>query len=228
MKSSGMRIGFWASVTAALSLIVFTISFIAIAMTQEVTMWTNLADHLEKLRSNSQTNKYIAQVCALLFGLAYLIIISIVNNIAAPAKKVFAKISLSFATIFTTLIAINYFLQLTFVRFSIQSGLTDNLDNWIMFNPHSIILAIAMLGWTIMFGLSSLFVAPVFEGRGISKTIRVLFIINGVFCLLGGVGFVRQSFLIVNLTINMGMGGTMTALSVVLSRYFWGSEKSIE
>ncbi|MBN2017819.1 MAG: hypothetical protein JW794_06825 [Candidatus Cloacimonetes bacterium] len=90
-----------------------------------------------------------------------------------------------------------------------------------MFNPQSISLSIAMLGWTFMFGLSSIFAVFIFEGKGIYRTIRILFLLNGIFCLLGGIGFVLQNSGLVNLTINMGMGGTMTVLTIVLSIFFW-------
>lgn len=215
------RIGFWASLIAAISLVIFTICFVAIAVTQDVTMWTNLDDYLKGILINNQIYKYVAQTCALVFGLSYLAILNCIGEIANSKKKILSKVSVSFGIIFITLIGINYFIQITAVQFNIQARITDGLSNWIMFNPNSISLSIAMLGWTIMFGLSSLFAVPIFEGKGISRTIRVLFILNGVFCLLGGFGFLIQNIALVNLTINMGMGGVMTILTIVLSRYFW-------
>jgi len=222
-----LKIGFISSVVAAFSFIIFTLCFVAIIITQEPVAWTNLTDYIQSVNKNSQVFKYIAQCCSLCFGLAYLIILNSLENIVSPDKVVLLKISRSFGTIFTTLIAMNYFLQLTTIRFSMQSGETELISNWVMFNPHSVILSIAMLGWTVMFGLSSLFVAPVFEGQGISKAIRILFIANGAFCLIGGIAFVLQNTALVNLTINLGMGGTTTVLSIILARYFWIS-KDIE
>ncbi|MFC1731074.1 hypothetical protein ACFL6I_12140 [candidate division KSB1 bacterium] len=215
------KIGFWASLIAAISFVIFTICFVAIAATQDLIMWTNLDDYFKSILNNNQIYKYVAQTCVLVFGLSYLAILNCIGEIADPKKKILSKISISFGIIFITLIGINYFIQITAVQFNIQAGITDGLSNWIMLNPNSISLSIAMLGWTIMFGLSSLFAASIFEGKGISRTIRVLFVVNGIFCLLGGFGFLIQNITLVNLTMNMGMGGVMTILTIVLSRYFW-------
>lgn len=221
MNKTVLRIGFWSSLIAAISFLVFTICFIAIALTQDISIWTDLDEYIKGVQSNNQIYKYIAQTCSIIFGLTYLVILNSINEITNPERRVFSKISLSFGTLFTVLIGINYFIQITSVRFNIQSGMTEDLASWIMFNPNSASLSIAMLGWTIMFGLSSLFITPVFEGRGISRTIRILFGLNGIFCLLGGFGFVFQNVALVNLSLNIGMGGVMTVLTIVLSRYFY-------
>jgi hypothetical protein len=121
---------------------------------------------------------------------------------------------------FALLIGVNYFLQLTFVRFNTDAGTIEGIGNWIMFNPNSVSLSLAILGWTFMFALSSLFVAPVFQGQGRHKTIRILFQLNGIFCLLGGLGYVIQNVPLINLGINLGMGSVVTVLTIILTLHF--------
>lgn len=228
MTRFNQKIGLFSSLIAALSFLLFTICFATIAATQEVSAWTSLDNYLEGIRINSQLYKYVAQICSIIFGVSYLIIINCFSEIVSPEKQILQKLSVSFGIIFTTLIGINYFLQITAVQFNLQQGVSTNISNWIMFNPNSMSLAIAMLGWTFMFGLSSLFAAPIFEGKGIRRSIRILFILNGICCLLGGIGFVIQNANLVNLTINLGMGGIMTILMIVLSIFFWNEKATLQ
>jgi hypothetical protein len=80
--------------------------------------------------------------------------------------------------------------------------------------------AINMLGWSLFFGLSSLLSAPVFAGKGLQKFIRIVFLINGVCCLLGGVGFALNITALVFVTINFGMGGAVIVLTLALCVLF--------
>lgn len=221
MKSLPVRIGLWSSLLAALAMITFTICFAAIFMTQEVAVWSTLEDYIARAGQNNQLFKYIAQACAVVFGLAYLVMVHSFHAIAEDSKKILSRIAISFATVFVVLTGINYFIQITAVQFAIADGQTDGLDQWIMFNPASISLSIAMLGWTFFLGLSSLFTAPVIG----NKTIRILFILNGIFCILGGFGFLLRNTALVNLTINLGMGGAVTLLSI-LSVFFFRKKQS--
>ena len=220
------RVGGWASLIAAFSLIAFTVCFALIAMTQELAMWTTLEAHLEGLAENDQTYKHIAQFSAWLFGFAFLVVLHVLYEIAPAEKKLYARISCSFGMLFAGLIGINYFLQLNSVRFAIEAGKTAELSDWIMFNPVAPILGIAMLGWTWMLGLSSLFMALALPHLGRLRAIRVLFFLNALFCTLGGIGFFLQNFMLVNLSMNMGMGGIVTSLMIVLTLYFFNGTAS--
>ncbi len=225
MNLLAQKTGFWASLIAAVSLIIFTCCFIAIALTQEVSAWSDIGSYMNGIQDNTQLFKHIAQFCSLILGICWPVILISIGEFAKPMNSVFAKISQSFGIMFTLLIGINYFLQLTAVKFNLQQGITDGISNWIMFNPNSITLSIAMLGWTVMLGLSSLFAVPLLGGKRRAKTIRILFLLNGVFCLLGGIGFMLQRIVLVNLSINLGMGGTMTVLTIVLTVYFMKSDQ---
>ena len=78
-----------------------------------------------------------------------------------------------------------------------------------------------MLGFTLFLGLASLFVAPLFGGSRLQKFIRYSFLANGMFCLLGGVGFALGIDWLVFITSNLGMGGAVLAASLALSVYFF-------
>ncbi len=225
MNNSAVTLGFWSSLIAAISLILFTGCFMAIILTQEPVIWSDLDSYLQQSGANNPAFKYIAQTSMLVFGIAYVVILHSINAMVYTRRQIYSRISLSFGIIFAALIGINYFLQITHVRFNTNAGITEGLANWIMFNPDSVILSIAMLGWTVMFGLSSLFISKVFQARGRDRTIRNLFVLNGVCCLLGGIGFVFQNVVLVNLTINLGMGGIMTFLTIMLTWHYHQERK---
>ena len=82
-----------------------------------------------------------------------------------------------------------------------------------------------MLGWTMFFGLSSLFLAPAFSGNRLASVIRWVFVINGVMCLLGGIGYALEITALVFFTINLGMGGAVILLTIALCVYFKRLEK---
>jgi len=72
--------------------------------------------------------------------------------------------------------------------------------------PISGMAAINMLGWTLFLGLSSLFAALVFSGRGFRRLIRYALLSNATICLLGGVAHVLDITFLVFLTMNLAMG----------------------
>jgi hypothetical protein len=65
--------------------------------------------------------------------------------------------------------------------------------------------------------LSSLFVAPAFSGSKLATAIKILFLLNGLCCLIGGLGYVLEIVPVVYLTINFGMGGAVLILTGLLA-----------
>jgi hypothetical protein len=92
-------------------------------------------------------------------------------------------------------------------------------------NPYSALAAANMLGWSLFFGLSSLFAGAAFPARGLSGFIRAAFFVNGAACLLGGVGYVFEIFWIVLLCMTFLMGGAVLAASIGLTIWFQKSSK---
>lgn len=72
----------------------------------------------------------------------------------------------------------------------------------------------------LFFGLSSLFAAPVFTGGGLGKVIRIAFLLNGLFLLLGAVGYVFQWLILLFLTVNFGMGASVFVVTTALAAWF--------
>ena len=189
-NSLSLKLGYWSASLGALTFLIFMVCFVSIIVTTPLFTWTNLSDYIKHINGNKPIFLYIAQVSMLLFGPLYIIMVSSIYDYAPANKKVLAHIGLSFGIIFTVLIGMSYFIQLSVIRLNLTKEVIDGLEFFIMVNPSSIVLAILMLGWTLFFGLSSLFVAPIFSGGKLENTIKIAFLANGIFCLLGGIGFV--------------------------------------
>jgi hypothetical protein len=148
------------------------------------------------------------------------VLVNSIHELAPAEKRVLSRLALIFGALFAVLVAQFYFVQVTAVRWNVDRGTLQGIEQFIQAKPDSALAAANMLGWTVFFGLSSLFVAPVFVGGRLATAIKVLFILNGTFCLLAGIGFVLDLTALVFVTINLGMGGAVTAATILLAVYF--------
>jgi hypothetical protein len=136
-----------------------------------------------------------ATVVGFLLTLSFLVVMACIHSYAPEEKKVFSLVGLSFAIIYATLISINYFIQLTFVRQT-----TFDVSVFDMTNNQSMMWVIEVLGYFFM-GLSTLFAAPVFGSSKVESLIKWLFVANGILGILTPIGYA------LNLPIQVLLGG---------------------
>lgn len=220
MNQISLKLGFWAAAGGAVTYVIFTVCFVAILAVQPLFVWTNMADFVVYAQGNGRFFQYLAQASMLIFGVFYVATLNSIHEIAPADKKILTRNSLSFGLIFAALIGVNYFVQISAVRFNLTAGQFAGLEQVLQANPFSAMSAINMLGFTLFFGLSSLFVAPVFSGGRLEKVIRAAFLANGVFVLVGGVSYLFQWLVLLFLTINLGMGAAMMVAVVALAIWF--------
>jgi hypothetical protein len=221
MHRISTRLGLGSALVAALTMLVFTGCFVGLVALQPLFTWTTLADYVTYAQTYYSLLPDLARVMMLCFGAAYIVLLNAIHDYAAVEQKILVRISLCFALFFAVLTGTHYFVQISAVRLSLMDGNLAGLEQVVQANPYSAFSAMNMLGWTLGLGLSSLFVAPVFSGGGLSSVIRVAFWLNGFFCLLGGVGYALEIIALVFLAMNIGMGGAVTVVSVALSLFFW-------
>lgn len=215
-----VRLGFWSAFLIAVAFVVFTVCFVAIALTPPLFMWTNLADFVTYAGQRSQVFQQLARLTMLAFGPLFVVLLNSLFDYAPPEKRVLVQIAVCFGVAFAALTGLHYFVQLSTVRLSLLRGELNGLEQVVQANPISAISATNMLGWTVFLGLSSLFVAPVFTGSRLETAIRIAFLVNGLCCLLGGVGYVLDLTPLVFVTINLGMGGAVLIAAILLCFLF--------
>lgn len=214
------RLGFWAALGGALTFLIFTVCFVAIGVVNPLFLWSDLNAYVAYVQQNNQILKYLAQAAMLLFGPLYILMVNSIYDYATPTTKPLARAALAFAVVFAALTGLHYFVQITAVRWSVERDQLDGIVQFLQSKPDSALAAVNMLGWTLFFGLSSLLVAPVFASGRLERALRILFVANGVLCLLAGIAFVFDWVVLVFLTINLGMGGAVTAITILLSVFF--------
>ncbi len=214
------QLGFWSSVAIAALFIIFIVCFVAIAATQPLFRWTNLAAYVAYATTRDQFFQNLARLTMLLFGPAFVVLTASIHDRALDETRLYSLLALCFGVIFAALTGIHYFVQLSAVRLSLAHGELQGLEQIVQANPSSAISAINMLGWTLFLGLSSIFAAQVFSGSRLERAIRIAFLFNGICCLLGGIGYVLDVAALVFVTINFGMGGAVLIAAILLSVWF--------
>ncbi len=220
MKNLSFKIGYWSSISLIITFIIWIICFTAIAASSPLFYWSTLSDYVTYVHSNNQVFQNLAKIFMLLVGPAYVIFISSFYDFVPDNKKVLIRISLLFGIAFAVLSSLHYFVQLSFVRLSIEKGDLEGLEHFIQANPISIMNSIDMAGWTLFLGLSSAFIFPVFKGDRLNRIIRYSFIFNGFSCLFAGLGFLLQIDVLTFLFVNIGIGGALMTISVASAKLF--------
>jgi hypothetical protein len=214
MNPISRKLGIWSASMLTLAFAAWIVCFVGIAATSPLFQWTNLGDYLTFEKANSQVFQYTAKFFMMLFGPLFMILINSYYDYAPDNKKVLVRLSLLFAAAFAILSSLHYFVQLSSVRINIEQGNTVGLENFVQANPNSIMTAIDMLGWTLFLGLSSLFIFTVFEGDRLKRIIRYGFLVNGISCLLGGVGYMFKIDVLTFLCMNLILGGAVLTVSI--------------
>lgn len=218
MNRLSITIGFWSATFQTVLLVAYTI-FIGLLIFSKPSAWTDLSNYLDALNGSWHSFLTWCQLAAFLSAPIYLLLVNCIHDYTDNAKKILTRISICFAAIFTTLSSINYFVQISAVRQSIIKGQLEGLEQFIQLNTSSPMYALVMLGWTLFLGLSSLFLVPVFSGGRLERVLKVSFLANGSFCIIGCLGYVADIMLL-NILYVGGMGTSMIVVSVSLAVLF--------
>lgn len=156
----------------------------------------------------------IMELLTLVAATLLVILMSTIHCKASPERKVYSSIALAFMVLAAGLTATVHFIGLTALR---QTGMEGIV--W-----PSAIYAVELLAWDVFLGLSLVFAAPVFQGDGLNRNIRIALIITGVLCITGtlgpATGDMRLQFISV-----LGYGIFLPVVWLMIARYFQYSNK---
>jgi hypothetical protein len=225
MKNISNKIAFWASIFLLIAFSIWILSFVGIAMQSSFFIWTNLEDYMVHYRSTGHFHQHLAYVFMLLTGPAWLLIIHGYYEISPASGKAPSRIGLLFALGFAILSSLHYFVQLGAVRLSLSAGTWEGMEPFIQANPLSVMTSIDMLGWTLFLGLSSLFMVPFFSGRDSGRVLKYAFLVNGISCLVAGIGYLFQIDLLTFVCVNLLTGGSMVVIAAGSLKLFATQQK---
>ena len=212
------RIGLWSAVLLTLTLIVYTFGLETLLFSNP-DRWKGVAAYARQIGEKWHTSLTICHITAFTAAPLYLIILICLDAHNDIQKQILTRISVNFAIIFTVLGSIAYFIQFAAVKMSIAAGNLEGLEQLIQLNPNSALYSIVTLGWTFFLGLSALFVAPMFCGSTLNTILRFSFLINGISCMLGFIGYIIELEILVIVYL-LGMGISMLFLSFCLIQFF--------
>jgi hypothetical protein len=219
-RALALRLGLWSALLVAALFVLYTVLFTAIAATAPLFRWTDLAGYVAFAQANPQGLQHTARAAMLLFGPALVVLFAALAELAPPARALPARLAVYFGVAFAVLSGACYFVQISAVRVALAQGSLAGLEQVVQANPYSAWAAANMLGFTLFLGLASLFVAPAIPGRGAARVARAAWVVNGVCCLLGGVGYVLDIPLLVFVTITLGMGAAVLVAAIALVLHF--------
>lgn len=217
MQSLSTRLGFGAALLGVLAFVVYIVCFVAILATGPLFLWTDFDAYLVYVQQYHSFWPELGRFTMIVFGLCWVVTLAVVEERTASDRKILARLGLLFALAAVTLFGGFYFVQISAVRLNLAQGTVSGLMQVIQGNPYSAFAALNMMGWTIFLGLSSLFVAPVFGGGRLETVIRWAFLVNGVNCLVGALGYVFNITLVVFLSMNLVLGGALITVMVGLA-----------
>jgi hypothetical protein len=102
-----------------------------------------------------------------------------IHQLSPPDRKIWSQAAVAFATIYTVLISINYYVQLTWVMPRLAAGRIQGIEQFIFTPFDSFLYSVDILGYSFM-SVATLFAAMVFTGKGLERVVRVFLIANGL------------------------------------------------
>ena len=199
------------------SFVVYTFCFGVILIVNPPFVWTNMADFAAYVSVNPQIWKYLGMASMIIFACAYLMLVVCAGECAGPGKSLSARLAALFALAFAICISINYFVQLTATRLQMSAGQTEGLLQFTQSFNISALGAINMLGWTLFYGLSSLFLVFCLWDN---KPVRIAGLANTIMMAFAMIGYGLNNYLILLVTMNIGLGGAGLALLITMLCYF--------
>lgn len=170
--STNSKIGYWSAVFSSLFSLVYIIAQLA--------EWLGLLGSGGGPENPSTALGLIILLTpSLLLAPSFLLLILSIHYYAPEERKIWSHAGLVFATVYTVMVSINYYVQLTLVVPHLIRGEIDSIQPFLFIPFDSFIYSVDVLGYSFM-SLSTLFTAFVFTKRGLELTARRFLLANGL------------------------------------------------
>jgi len=172
ISPSTKTVGFWSAVLAT----VFSITYI-VGQLAEWLGWLGSQGGTES--SSTPLGLVLLLTPSLLLGSSFLVLTVSIHQLALPERKIWSHAAVAFATAYTVLISIVYFVQLTLVMPRLARGQSEGIEVFLFVPFDSFLYAVDILGYSFM-SVATLFAAMVFVGKGLERVVRVFLTANGL------------------------------------------------
>ncbi len=166
------KLGYWSAILASLFSIIYIIGQLA--------EWFDLLGSGGGPENASTAIGLIVLLTpSLLLAPSFALLMLCVHYYAPESKKIWSHAGVIFAVVYTVMVSINYYVQLTLVVPHLMSGEVESIRPFLFTPFDSFIYSVDVLGYSFM-SLSTLFAALVFNGTGLERTARRFLIANGL------------------------------------------------
>jgi hypothetical protein len=172
ISPSTRSVGFWSAVLAT----IFSLSYV-IAQIAEWLGWLGSAGGPESL--STPLGLVMLLTPSLFLGPSFLLLVLSINELTSRDRKIWSHAAIAFATVYTVLISINYYVQLTWVAPRLAEGRVAGMEQFLFVPFDSFLYSVDILGYSFM-SVATLFAAMVFTGKGIERVARWFLIANGL------------------------------------------------
>jgi hypothetical protein len=172
MSESTRLLGFWSAVLATILSITYDLGQIA--------EWLGGLGSAGGPESSSTALGIVVLLTPSLFlAPSFLVLIVCIHQLAPLERRVWSLAAVAFASVYTVMISINYYVQLAWVAPRLASGNEQGLEPFLFVPFDSFLYAVDILGYTFM-SVSTLFAARVFMGDGLERIVRWFLTMNGL------------------------------------------------
>lgn len=169
---STKAVGFWSAVFAT----IFSVAYV-IGQLAEWLGWLGSAGGPSSL--STPLGIVVLLTPSLFLGPSFLLLMLSVHELAPADRKIWSHAAVAFATVYTVLISINYYVQLTWVMPRLAAGRTAGMEQFVFVPFDSFLYAVDILGYSFM-SVATLVAAMVFTGGGVQRVARRFLIANGL------------------------------------------------
>lgn len=188
LTSGAARIGFWGGLLTAVATVGFDAGAFGSLLLFPRSAW------------NGDTSLYAAAftpwpmiltvVPSLLVAPGFIALLAAVHLWSPPRQRHLSLLAFGGALVYSVMVLTNYYLQLSLVRPSLETGHADRVALLIMDDPNSAFWSIELLAYGIQ-GTAAGIAAFVFAGPGLERAIRWSFALMGLSGILSLVAGVR-------------------------------------
>lgn len=154
------------------------------------------------------------------FSFSFLIQLECLRETVCEKKKFFIRVATHFAIAFSTLISINYFVQISAIRLQIAANQAEGISQFVQSNPNSFISAVNLLGWTAFLGMACLFASVAMSNIHIECIIKYSLLVNAVMMFSSTIAYIFSVTILQALFMFAGLGAAIITESIAMCIYF--------
>jgi len=106
--------------------------------------------------------------------MVYVVLLACIYDYTVKGKKLYSLLGLCSGLIATTILFVDYFVQVSVIQPSLMAGETDGIALLTQFNAHGAFIALEEVGYLLM-SVAFLCLVPVFSGGKLEQAVRCVF-----------------------------------------------------